>query len=100
MPLLVLQECDFGYRNFVHVDFPSLKSQRLLAVLGRKPLSYEVVRQKGSHRRMESGNGYPPLGFAWHDGVTIGGRAVKKVLVDDVGLSEEEALQAIQGKLR
>lgn len=39
---------------------PSLKAKRLLAVLERAPLSYRVVRQSGSHRRMES-PGYPAL---------------------------------------
>jgi predicted RNA binding protein YcfA (HicA-like mRNA interferase family) len=32
--------------------FPSMKAKRLLAVLERQPLGYEVVRQSGSHRRM------------------------------------------------
>jgi predicted RNA binding protein YcfA (HicA-like mRNA interferase family) len=73
------------------VEFPSLKSKALLALLKRKPLGYEVVRQKGSHRRFESPNGYPPLTFAWHDGATIPRGAVRKVLINDVGLSEEEA---------
>jgi predicted RNA binding protein YcfA (HicA-like mRNA interferase family) len=58
------------------------------------------VRQKGSHRRLESTSGYPPLGFSWHDSVTISRRHVRKVLVDDVGLSEEEALTLVQGGRR
>jgi predicted RNA binding protein YcfA (HicA-like mRNA interferase family) len=73
------------------VEFPSLKSKALLALLKRRPLGYEVVRQKGSHRRLESPNGYPPLTFAWHDGATIPPGAVRKVLINDVGLTEEEA---------
>jgi predicted RNA binding protein YcfA (HicA-like mRNA interferase family) len=31
-----------------------MKAKRLLAILERKPLSYRVVRQSGSHRRMEA----------------------------------------------
>lgn len=73
-------------------QFPSLKSQQLLAILKREPLKYEVVRQNGSHRKLESLNGYPPLGFSYHDGVTVGPGAVKRILVDDVGLGRQEAL--------
>lgn len=76
-------------------QFPSLKSQQLMAVLKREPLKYEVVRQRGSHRKLESPNGYPPLGFSFHDGVTIGPGAVKKVLTGDVGLGTEEALDLL-----
>jgi predicted RNA binding protein YcfA (HicA-like mRNA interferase family) len=75
------------------VEFPSLKSQQLLRILQREPLAYEVVRQRGSHRTLESPNGYPKLGFSFHDGVTIPGRTVKKVLVKDVGLDENEAIE-------
>lgn len=70
--------------------FPSIKAKRLLAVLEKEPLNYEVARQSGSHRRMRS-PGHPPLTFAFHDGATIPGGLVRKILVRDVGLDEEEA---------
>lgn len=70
--------------------FPSMKARRLLAVLERQPLGYEVVRQSGSHRRMQSSD-HPPLTFAFHDGATIPAGLVRKILVRDVGLDEEEA---------
>jgi predicted RNA binding protein YcfA (HicA-like mRNA interferase family) len=73
------------------VQFPALKSQQLLAILRREPLGYEIVRQKGSHRRLRSRNGHPDVGFSFHDGITIPPGLVKKVLVADVGLSEDEA---------
>jgi predicted RNA binding protein YcfA (HicA-like mRNA interferase family) len=73
------------------VDFPSLKAQKLLRILCREPLGYEIARQSGSHRKLESRNGYPDLWFAFHDGVTVPGGAVKKILVKDVGLDENEA---------
>jgi predicted RNA binding protein YcfA (HicA-like mRNA interferase family) len=73
------------------VQFPALKPQQLLAVLRREPLGYEILRQKGSHRRLRSRNGHPDIGFSFHDGVTIPPGLVKKVLVGDVGLSEDEA---------
>lgn len=70
--------------------FPSVKARRLLAVLERQPLGYEVVRQSGSHRRMQSPD-HPPLTFAFHDGATIPAGLVRKILIKDVGLDEEEA---------
>jgi predicted RNA binding protein YcfA (HicA-like mRNA interferase family) len=76
-------------------DFPSLKARKLLGIFMREPLAYEVVRQKGSHRRMKSTNGYGTLTFSWHDGATIPPGLVEKVLVDDVGLGRAEALDLI-----
>jgi predicted RNA binding protein YcfA (HicA-like mRNA interferase family) len=70
--------------------FPSLKAKRLLAVLEKKPLSYRVTRQSGSHRRMEA-PGRPPLTFAFHDKATIPAGLVRKILVRDIGLAEDEA---------
>jgi predicted RNA binding protein YcfA (HicA-like mRNA interferase family) len=71
-------------------QFPSIKAKLLLVILERKPLDYRVVRQSGSHRRMES-PGNPPLTFAFHDKATIPGGLVRKILTKDVGLAEDEA---------
>lgn len=71
-------------------QLPSMKAKRLLAVLERKPLNYRVKRQSGSHRRMEA-PGRPPLNFAFHDKATIPSGLVRKILVKDVGLAEDEA---------
>ncbi|HVY95349.1 MAG TPA: type II toxin-antitoxin system HicA family toxin [Solirubrobacterales bacterium] len=70
--------------------FPSVKAKRLLAILERSPLNYRVARRSGSHRRMES-PGRPALTFAFHDKATIAGGLVRKILVKDVGLDEDEA---------
>jgi predicted RNA binding protein YcfA (HicA-like mRNA interferase family) len=75
--------------------FPSLKARKLLRILCRVPLAYQVVRQAGSHRKLESSAGYPPLTFSWHDGATVPAGAVRKVLVKDIGLEEEEALKLL-----
>lgn len=75
-------------------DFPSMKARRLLAVLQREPLGYRVVRQAGSHRRL-CAPGRPPITFAFHDGQTIRPHRVRKILCDDVGLVEEEALDLL-----
>jgi predicted RNA binding protein YcfA (HicA-like mRNA interferase family) len=76
--------------------FPSMKARELLAVLARPPMRYRVVRQTGSHRRLKSAAGYPPLTFAWHDGATIAPGLVRKVLVRQVGLSVQEALRCLR----
>jgi hypothetical protein len=40
-------------RKVVHVaQFPSLKAKKLMRVLQAQPLGYEIVRQKGSHRKL------------------------------------------------
>ena len=75
-------------------DFPSMKARELLAVLMREPLSYEIVRQRGSHRRLKS-PGRPPITFAFHDGADGRPGLVRKVLCRDVGLGEDEALSLL-----
>lgn len=70
--------------------FPSLKARALLAVLCREPLNYRVVRQVGSHRRLEAPN-RPALMLAFHERTTIAPGLVRKILIDDVGLTEDEA---------
>jgi predicted RNA binding protein YcfA (HicA-like mRNA interferase family) len=71
-------------------QFPSIKAKRLVAILERKPLSYRVSRQSGSHRRMEA-PGRPPLSFSFHDKATVTSGLVRKILTKDVGLAEDEA---------
>ena len=82
------------------MDFPSLQAPRFLAVLQRAPLNYRVVAQEGSHRTLESESGYPKIGFSWHDRVTISGSKVRRELMTKVGLSEQEAFDAVHGKLK
>ncbi len=77
-------------------DFPSMSAGALFRVLTRAPLSYRVVRQTGSHRRLVSSTGYPTFSFAYHDGRTLPGFAVRKVLVRDVGLTEDKALAILR----
>jgi predicted RNA binding protein YcfA (HicA-like mRNA interferase family) len=69
---------------------PSMKCGALLAVLQGPPLNYLVVRQRGSHMRLEA-EGRPPLTFAFHDGVEVPRMLVYKILVKTVGLTEDEA---------
>ena len=63
-------------------------------MLRRRPLGYRVARQTGSHRRLVSSR-YPPLSFAFRDRQTIRPSSVRRILVEDVGLSEPEALELL-----
>ena len=54
------------------------------------PLNYRVARQKGSHRQMRA-DGRPNLTFAFHDGATIPGGMVRRILVNQAGLDADEA---------
>jgi len=75
--------------------FPSLKARDLLAMLQRRPFQYRVVRSRGSHKRLESKHGYPPLTFSFHEGDTVPSGAVRKILCGDVGLTEDEARKLV-----
>lgn len=75
--------------------FPALTGRAMLALLRRAPLSYRVVRQRGSHRSLRSERGFPPITFAFHDGATVPPAAVRKILVQDVGLDESTALSLL-----
>jgi predicted RNA binding protein YcfA (HicA-like mRNA interferase family) len=75
-------------------QFPSLKARRLLRILTSDPLSYRVTRQSGSHRRLRA-DGHPALTWAFHDRRTLAPSEVRRILVDQVGLAEDEALRLL-----
>lgn len=66
----------------------------MLALLQRE-LGYGIVRQRGSHRRLEA-TGRPPLTFAFHDSVSLSPGEVRDILVKQVGLSLEEASRVVK----
>ena len=76
-------------------QFPSLPAKKLMRVLKREPLQYVITRQSGSHKTLESNRGYPRLLLAFHDRDTIPRGLVRKILVSDVGLSVDEALDLL-----
>jgi predicted RNA binding protein YcfA (HicA-like mRNA interferase family) len=71
--------------------FPSLKAKKLIRVLEAQPLGYRIVRQKGSHRKLQAPN-HSPITFAFHDNQTIRPGTVKDILCNQVGLAEQDAL--------
>lgn len=75
----------------------------MLAILQRKALEYRQKsgkKRSGSHRHLVSPNGYPDIAFWCHDKETLKGSVVKEILVNQVGLSEEDAQAAIRKRLR
>lgn len=80
------------------MKFPSRSGREFLAALTREPLSYSVVRQNGSHRKLSSANGYPDIGFSWHDGEELPGSLLRRFLTSRVGLSEEQAFAVIKAR--
>ena len=71
-----------------------MRGRELFAVLTR--LGYEVHRQKGSHRTLTAED-RPRLLFSFHDGQEIAPGLVRKILVRDVGLAADEALDILEG---
>ncbi|WP_462188410.1 type II toxin-antitoxin system HicA family toxin [Frankia sp. CcWB2] len=82
-----------GRRLSVTGEFPSLKARQLLRVLGR--LGYRVTKQDGSAHRWLEADGRPRLRLAFHDRITVGPGVVRQILVKQVGLTVEEALEVI-----
>jgi len=65
----------------------------MLRLLTRQ-LGYRVVSQRGSHKKLEA-DGRPTVIFSYHDGGTVSPRAVKDILVRQVGLTLDEAKEVI-----
>ncbi|MDQ7825089.1 MAG: hypothetical protein RDV48_19970 [Candidatus Eremiobacteraeota bacterium] len=75
--------------------FPSIKARKMLSILEREPLKYRVFRRAGSHRKLVSSNGYPIIGFSFHDAETLSPGEVREILVKKIGLSEKDALDLL-----
>ncbi len=79
----------------IMAQFPSLKAKKMLALLTRSPLNYQVVSCVGSHRKLQSALGYPPLNFSFHDSYTLSPGEVREILTKKVGLTDRGALNLI-----
>jgi predicted RNA binding protein YcfA (HicA-like mRNA interferase family) len=66
----------------------------LRRVLEAQPLGYRVISQTGSHRKLEALD-RPSLRLSFHDRQEIPGGLVRKILVEDVGLSVDEARKLV-----
>jgi len=70
-----------------------MKPGKLLKVL--EALGYEVVRRKGSHKSLRA-PGRPALTFSYHGGDEVPSQMVRTILVKQVGLTLDEAREAIR----
>jgi hypothetical protein len=78
-----------------------MRGRELYRHLARSPLSYiedPARSREGSHRTLVS-TVYPDLHLAFHDRAEIAPGLVRKILVRDVGLSEQDALMHLRGQL-
>jgi predicted RNA binding protein YcfA (HicA-like mRNA interferase family) len=73
-----------------------MKAGKFLSVLTREPLGYRVTRQRGSHRTLEA-DGRPKLLWSFHDGADVPPSVIRKYLINQIGLSESEALALLKG---
>jgi len=80
-------------------QFPSMRGKQLLRKLAAAPLSYQPpsTGTSGSHTKLVSQNGYPALLLAFHDSQELAPGLIRKILVKDVGLTVEEALDILRG---
>jgi predicted RNA binding protein YcfA (HicA-like mRNA interferase family) len=74
--------------------FPAMRWPQLRRVLEREPLGYRIARQVGSHRTMTAPS-RPTLLLSFHDRQEIPGSLVRKILLNDIGLTEREALELL-----
>lgn len=76
--------------------FPSMGSNQFKRLL-RKRLGYEEVPDSGSgsHSWLESED-YPRIRWAFHDSREISSIEIRKILVNQVGLSLDEARRLMQ----
>jgi len=76
-------------------SFPSMKARRLLTILCREPLGYTFTQDGTSHCKLRAAD-RPTIGFAFHDRATIPPGLVRRILVNQVGLTVEQAREVIK----
>ncbi|GAA3697953.1 hypothetical protein GCM10022377_08570 [Zhihengliuella alba] len=77
-------------------DFPSMDAKKLRRIV--EGLGYRSTgKGKGSHDVM-SCEGRPQIVFAFHAGKEIAGGLVKQYLMRQIGLTRDEAKEAVSGK--
>ena len=76
-------------------NFPSLKSKQFLKILMREPLNYSIVRIVGSHKTLSSVT-FPTISYSFHQNKEISGHVVKRILMKNIGLTQQQALEVIK----
>jgi len=72
-----------------------MKTKELIKCLSRLPLKYKIISQTGSHRTLRS-EYYPEIRISYHDTFEISGFKIRKILIEDIGLTEEMARKVIK----
>ena len=72
--------------------FPARKARVVLRMLER--IGYRVERQRGSHRKLVA-EGRLPIGFAFHDRSEVPPQALRRMLVERAGLTDDEIRQLL-----
>lgn len=79
-------------------QWPSMRAKSLRNIL--VTLCGKPEAQRGSHAKFRSRDGERRFTFAYHDNKEVTGGVVRSILVDDVGLTLEQARRvARKGKL-
>ena len=74
--------------------FPGLKFNRLLRIVTSNPLNFKIIKRKGKSLTLENANG-KKIQMCWSSSVDIPGKIVKIFLLEEIGLTEEEAWKLI-----
>ena len=79
--------------------FPSMTARKFRKNILEGRLGYRLVpgRGKGSHRHY-SAEGRDTILFAYHDSVDLGGSEIRSILVNQAGLTIDEAKRVANGK--
>lgn len=75
-----------------------MKAKKMRSLL-RKELGYrkkEGTKGNGSHQKLVSSQGHKDILFAFHDKDTIPPHVVRRILVEQAGLSPERAKEVAQ----
>jgi predicted RNA binding protein YcfA (HicA-like mRNA interferase family) len=75
--------------------FPSLNAKIFYRILTSQPLNYYLKRKvAGSHRILHA-EGRHMINFSWHDSDEISGHIIKRILINNAKLTEEQAWEVI-----
>lgn len=75
--------------------FKSLKARVFYRLLTSNPLNYRLGSIKSGSHRMLISQGRKQITFSWHDNAEIPGYIVKRILIENAQLSEEEAFKLV-----
>lgn len=92
---MLIGDIDRVFHTASMSNFPTMKARELLNILLRKPLNYRIMRMRGSHRTLISLD-RPRVLYSYHDSEELSGYMVRKILVNGVGLNENEALEVLR----